>query len=273
MLDAALREIHRRDWLEDVNFLNQELAVDGAVAAGLRQSPPSIITGDPFSLARGKCILVVGINPAWPSKERIERVDCQRAQIAWETGYETYRANRRSYFAEAAGPLGRTKRGDERYSSHFSRLGNWIAKSLGLAPENWNAGPTARRLFRESAAIFDLIPYWSTDTRHLDLNKSDPSAHACLGAWKAVLTAFIEEKKPWAIIVNNCGKRTLIGKMLDCTLTSVPDTGFHIAMRGDKCGTPVLSHPFLNSWRITRAEYQRQFATVLRGLKLSPPSK
>lgn len=263
MLDTALREFHARDWQRDVEILDRELAVDGALSADLKTSPPSIITGDPFKLGRGKCLLVVGINPGWPRDEITQQKDCQRASDAWKAGYDHYRSDRQSYFAEAAGPVGRTKNADERYNSrHFSRLGNTISKALKIAPPGWEPGPTARALFRERAAIFDLVPYWSADTRMLDLNKHDLDQQDCLAAWKRVLSAFIEEKRPRAIVVNNCGKRTLIEEMLDCRLAPVPDTSAYAALRNGDGDTPIIAHPFLSSWHINATEYERQFASA-----------
>jgi hypothetical protein len=202
----------------------------------------------------------------------MQRIDCEPAQRAWERGFDIYREHRRQYFYEAPGPLGRTKKGDPRYSQHFSRLGNFIGKASGTTPTGWDPGPTARRLFRRHAAIFDLLPYWSSDTRHLDRSRVRLDRHASIAAWQAVLNAFIEEKQPVAIIVNNCGDRALIQTMLSCSLAPVPQTEFYggVSETAD-LRIPVLAHPFLSSWRRSQQEYTRQFQEWVRNMALRQP--
>jgi hypothetical protein len=261
-LEVALRSFHGRNWREDIGQLNKQLCRPGAPDAGLQLSPPSIITGDPFELKSGACILVLGINPGWPRKHTRQRVDCFPAQRAWELGFDAYREHRRGYFACTAGHAGKTRNADVRYNGHhFSRLGNAIAGGLGVARPGWDVGPTARWLFRERAAIFDLLPYWSTDTQNMDLSRMDADSQSCVAAWKQVIDAFIEEKAPVAIIVNSSGQRMLVEKMLSCETAPILSTGFS----GGRClslgdGIPVLAHPFLGSWRgLTRDEYVDRF--------------
>lgn len=270
-LERALRQFHLRDWQADVVQLNGELAARRAHTAGLESSPPSIITGDPFSMPSGNCLLVVGINPGWPPAAR-QRIDCAPAELAWKRGFDAYRDHRRSYFDEGRGRPGRTKNADRRYSPHFSRLGNFIATALGFGEHHWDAGPLARKLFRECAAIFDLLPYWSTNTHDLDRHRVEPERQGCMSDWRAVLRAFIAEKRPTAIIVNNSGSRDLISRMLECDIEPVPETSFYGGYReGNGSRTPVLAHPFLSSWRRTKAEYVRQFRASAAHLSLPSP--
>lgn len=271
-LENKLRAFYRRDWHADVDILNRDLARGDRDTARFEFSPPSIITGDPFRLTPGNCLLVVGINPAWPNTEHKRRIDCHSAQLAWETGFEAYRAHRRSYFAEAHGRDGRTRNADQRYSPHFSRLGNAIAHAVGAMEPGWDAGPVARKLFRESAAIFDLLPYWSADIRHVDLSRVDLDRHDCISHWNGVIEAFIDEKAPALIIVNNCGQRSLIEAMLDCALRPVEGTDFYAARRSDLVrGTPVIAHPFLTNWRKSKAQYLAEFQASLKHLGVPSP--
>lgn len=257
MLSEALQKFHRRAWKNDVAYLNEVLAKRGT-DAGLKSTPPSIITGDPFALPVGRCLLVLGINPRWPSDPQDRKRDCDAAEQAWDQGFDSYRLHRQGYFSEGLGQPGKTKKGDDRYSRHFSKLGNSIAHSIGSAHSGWDAGPNARRLFRERAAIFDLIPYWSTDTSNLDISRIDPGVQDCVRDWHEVIHAFIAEKKPAAIIVNNCGQPKIIEAMLGCSLDRFLDTPCSMGRVGkSETGSPILAHPFLSNWRTTRADYVR----------------
>lgn len=266
MFEDALREFHSRDWRVDVATLNTNLAKLPGLDAGLQFSPPSIITGDPFALTSGSCVLVVGINPGWPRSTRLREIDCARAESAWAESFDAYRHHRKTYFEEARGPRGRTRNSDPRYSRHFSRLGNTLAQTLGFGSPGWSAGPVARQLFRDHAAILDLLPYWSTNTQSLDLGAVDMAPGGCMAAWREVVGAFILEKAPQLIVVNNCGQRSLIAQMLGCTLNAVPSSDFYAGRRQD--GTPVIAHPFLSSWRRTRADYMTHFNASARYLKI-----
>lgn len=139
--ERELRRFHALDWRSCVRELDVALARDRGRPSGLEMSPPSIITGDPFALRSGNCVLVVGINPGWPNAE-MQRIDCAPARDAWEMGFDRYKAYRGGYFDEGPGAPGRTKKGDPRYSSHFSRLGNTLARALGVAETEWDPGPT-----------------------------------------------------------------------------------------------------------------------------------
>jgi hypothetical protein len=233
-------------------------------------SPPSIITGDPFVLQADNCVLVVGINPGWPDAE-MQRLDCLPARHAWEAGFDSYKAHRRPYFDEAPGEPGRTKNADPRYNRrHFSRLGNTLSRALGVAEDHWDAGPNARRFFRQFAAILDLLPYWSRDTGNLNLTAA--VGQDCVRQWHEVVSAFIREKRPRLIIVNNLTEPAVINGMLGCEIVPVPGSGFFVGRTGaDALETPVLAHPFLSRWRVTRATYIEQFTDALRVLGLRVP--
>lgn len=233
-------------------------------------SPPSILTGDPFSLEPENCVLVVGINPGWP-KLKMQKVDCEPAQEAWEAGFDEYKLHRSTFFEEAPGRLGRTSNADPRYNKgHFSRLGNTIARAVRAAENDWNPGPTARCFFREHAAILDLIPYWSRDATNLNLAAAPQQD--CVRQWHRVIAAFVLEKRPRLIVVNNCGHIALINEMLSCEVSPVASSGFYAAYAGaGQLKTPVLAHPFISQWRITQRSYIDRFSEALTALDLSLP--
>jgi hypothetical protein len=269
--ERALRRFHALDWRRCVHELDVALATDRSRPSGLEMSPPSIITGDPFALRPDNCVLVVGINPGWPGAE-MQRIDCAPAREAWEAGFDAYKNHRQGYFHEGAGEAGRTTNADLRYNRHhFSRLGNTLARALGVADEEWDAGPNARQFFRDFAAILDLIPYWSRDTRNL--NVAAALGHECVRQWHEVVSAFVREKRPRLIIVNNRSELAVINGMLGCEIAPVPGGGFFAARTGaDTLETPVLAHPFLSRWRITRATYLEQFSEALSILGVRVPA-
>lgn len=265
--ERELRRFHALDWRSCVRELDVALVRDRARPSGLEMSPPSIITGDPFALRSGNCVLVVGINPGWPSAE-MQRIDCDPAREAWEAGFDGYRAHRRPYFQERPGQPDRTSNADPRYNGHhFSRLGNTLARALGVVNEDWDAGTNARNFFRQFAAILDLIPYWSRDTRNLNLAAA--IRQDCVQQWHEVIAAFIEEKRPRLIIVNNRSEPAVINGMLGCEIAPVGRGGFFGART--RAGTPVLAHPFLSRWRITRQAYIERFSEAVRELGVSRP--
>jgi hypothetical protein len=261
--ESELRRFHALDWRSCVRELDVALATNRARPSGLEMSPPSIITGDPFALNRSNCVLVLGINPGWPDAE-MQRIDCVPAREAWELGFDAYKIHRQHYFQEVPGELGGTRNADPRYNRHhFSRLGNTLARALRVAEDDWDAGPNARRFFREYAAILDLIPYWSRDTHNLNLAAA--VQQDCVRQWHVVVSAFIREKRPRLIIVNNRSKPAVINGMLDCEITPVPGGGFYAGRTGaDTFETPVLAHPFLSRWRITRQTYIDQLSQAVR---------
>jgi hypothetical protein len=74
---TALRRFHERNWREDAGDLDGSLARRAQGTAGLAATPPSIITGDPFSLEADSCVLVLGINPRWPGS-RLQKLDAEQ---------------------------------------------------------------------------------------------------------------------------------------------------------------------------------------------------
>lgn len=270
--EGELRRFYQRNWKSDIATLNHELASSGSTSAGLVETPPSIITGDPFALEAGRCILVLGINPGWRAG-RVAEIDAGPAQAAWDEGFGAYRKHRSSYFNETLMPSRKTTKPDRRYSAHFSRLGNNIAIALGLAQIGGNAGSSARRLFRNRAAIFDLIPYWSTDTKKIDFKKFDPTTHTCLIEWHRVIDKFITEKKPVAVVINNSGNIDLVAGVLNVNFRSDISNGFYIGNRNDNCNTPVIAHRFLSQWRgIKNEDYIARFRIAAKQVELSIPA-
>ena len=216
--------------------------------------------------------MVLGINPGWPSP-KIQQIDCKPAQRAWEAGFDEYRLHRRHYFAEAAGKPGHTKKADQRYNGrHFSRSGNFLASALGVAHEGWDAALNARRFFRENAAILDLLPYWSRDTKNLNL--AGALQQESVRHWRKVISAFIKEKQPKLVVVNGNGKTNhdLIEGILGCNLSAATRGQILMGRAGtENLETVVLAHPFLSRWKVKRPDAIEQFSAALRASQLSIP--
>lgn len=129
-------------------------------------------------------------------------------------------------------------------------------------------GTNARRFFRQFAAILDLIPYWSRDTHNLNLAAT--AGQKCVRAWHQVIAAFIEDKRPRLIIVNNRSQPAVINGMLDCEIVPIGDGGF---LGGTTAANvPVLAHPFLSNWRgVSQNSYIERFSDAVHLLGLSNP--
>lgn len=236
--ERAMRAFFARDYKADVALLNRGLAKRGHPDAGLVEAPPSILTGDPFSLEPGNCMVVIGINPKWSDTDKQKAVDARPAEAAWAQGFDAYRHHRASYFSD----------GDPRYNGrHFSRLGNAITGGfLGRAGDN--ARKNALEFFGRQAAIFDLLPYWSKKADSLDLGRVDPASDGPIRQWYTVLQSFFAEKRPRAIVINTSGFRSLVENMLGCRLDLMPECNVyagHAEITQDR--VPIFMHAQLSS--------------------------
>ena len=224
----AMEEFWKRNYKCDIEAMRP--------AARFEDAPPSILTGDPFA-APQRCIMVLGINPKWQGNGHIFQNEIGRMRGYHPTGFAEYHLWRTGYFCGAL-----------YYGRYFTRLGTALGRSFRSASleharrkrsTGWNAG---RWLFDTHAVKFDLLPWWSRNVSGFDfraLAKSEPVA-----SWKAVITAFVEERKPAAIVVNGCGQRQLVEAFFDTSLKRV--CGFE-AWTGSWSDTPILVHRQLNA--------------------------
>jgi len=80
----AVESFWLRPFENDVHLLNISLAKAGR-CAGIELFPPSVLTGDPFQLPEGNCLLVLGMNPKWQgNKAAFLKYDLTPAKSAYE---------------------------------------------------------------------------------------------------------------------------------------------------------------------------------------------
>lgn len=231
LLHDAFCRFWRRDYMDDVALLNAELRAPGADSAGLAEMPPSILTGDPFALTAGECVVVIGKNPSFPGQTG----DLAAAIAEHASGsYEDYVHRRSLYFADHD-PLGQ-------YNwRHFSRLGNLLREHVPIV-----RGNSPREAFRNSVAVFDLLPWWSRNTRSIHQSRLagniEPLRH-----WQELLREVIQVLSPRLIVVHGTGFRDLAATILDTQFERF-DFGSPNGYRGVgysgrlHSGTPVLAH-------------------------------
>lgn len=247
-LRQCVREFLRRDYENDVEVLNRALARDGKATAGFVSAPPSVLTGDPYSLSPGNCIGVTGLNPMWHADAQRE-ADRTIAELNEDrmTAYESRRAR---FFDD----------GSEEYNPHhFSRLGNRL-RNAGLDIP----AATPRDVFRNHAFVTDLLPWWSTNIDAIDPRKLSTAIEP-LAAWHTVLTYFLRELRPSLLIVHGSAFRRLAETLLDVELQEFRYAGNRRAWAGTNRTheIPVLMHGQVTAIRGPQSDtvYQNLIST------------
>lgn len=204
---AELGDFWLRSYERDVTLLNEALRKPLARTAGFESAPPSILTGDPFSLTPGDCFVVLGLNPHWrtgglegewarhdvlPSIRDHEHLD-----------FERYRARRAGFFEP----------GNPQYNKHhFSKLGNRLGRCL-CNPQI----DDAKDVFRRKVLMLDLLPWWSRDTKCIDPQRLNSDIEPLI-LWKDIIQKFIGILRPTAIIVNGASMRAFAASFLGTKL-------------------------------------------------------
>jgi len=237
----AVETFWLRPYVTDVKLLNRRISFDG-VSAGLEEVPPSVLTGDPFSLARGGCIAVLGINPAFPGQPG--DVDRARDEYSGKNFDEHYH-RRAQFFLE-----------DDSYNQynggHFTKLGNRIGRCLFDPPIEG-----ARRVFREKVLMLDLLPWWSVNADRISPTAienylADGGPENPLRAWQSLTGLFFEVLRPTALIINGSKYWHLAEALLRVTLREfqwgTTPSGRRRLARGGRManGAPILMHMHLS---------------------------
>lgn len=227
VLRHSVRMFLARDYKRDVDILNRKLARERQPSAGFVSAPPSVLTGNAYSLTPGKCIGVLGLNPMWHSRAQ-EEADRTVAELA-AGRIDLYESRRANFFSDDS---------EEYNPHHFSRLGNRLRNSpLGIS------AASARDVFRHHAFVTDLLPWWSTNIEAIDPAKLSLDIEP-LAAWQDVLMRFLSALRPTLLIVHGSAFRTFAELLLDTELCEFRYTGNRRAWSGTSraSGIPVLMH-------------------------------
>lgn len=242
-LSSAIRSFLGRPYRLDIDELDLALAERGRGSAGLtKYAPPSVLTGNPYALERGRCIGIFGINPHCLGLEdvRADRdVLISRAQI--DAGrMEDYEATRANFF----------ELGDPQYNAeHFNRLIERIQVGLLGYDER------AVRDFGAQAFMLDLLPWWSSNVAAIDPKRCTLSLEP-LSAWKELLDVFVDELQPRLILVNGSSFAQWAGHLFGAKFTRFvyrewrSESGrccrLHALHGRHRNGTPILMHGQVN---------------------------
>lgn len=244
LFKEAVRGFWLRDWRADVELLDRALARSGAPGAGLVCEPPSLLTGDPFQIAIGEGLLVLGLNPKWQGDDAtFQRCDAGPARAAREReDFSVYCAQRAAYFD----PDSRAS-----YGRYFTRLGAALAAGFfDTSVPSRNAAADARRFLRHHVAKLDLLPWWSARTAAIDDARVTVALEP-IAAWAEIIRLAADTLRPRAIVVNGSGWRRLVGEVfdIDLSLRTVKAASDKLisAYFGRYGDTPVLVHAQLNS--------------------------
>lgn len=227
----TLRAFWLRDYLDDVRQLDHAIRKRAALPTGLQAVPPSVLTGDPFALTPGHCVLVLGKNPSFPGRPGDVEASCDDHRRKDFAGYY----ERRKLFFSDHDPL------DQYNWRHFSRLGNLLRSHVpGLR------GASAKEAFRDSVGVFDLLPWWSRDTSGINAQKLSSELEP-LCCWRGVLRLTIETLQPTLVVVHGSGFLDAARAILETELRRFdfqsPNGYSGVAYSGRAAfGVPVLAH-------------------------------
>lgn len=239
--ELVYRELEKfwsRPYEADVALLNRELKKSSCATAGLEVAPPSVLTGDISRLEPGNCIVVLGKNPAWRKgglSAPWAKADVLPTIRDHNNGdFATYRKRRARYF-EPGNP--------QNHGGHFTKLGNVLRANIHLPAHD------ARSFLNNHVAIFDVIPWWSVDTKKIDASRLtqdiEPVRH-----WHEVLTTAFRHLRPNVIIVHGVGFSTVAEKILGISLENFVWTMCHGRSVRGLAGvfdgaTPVIGLPLV----------------------------
>jgi hypothetical protein len=235
-LKKAVYDFMSRDYVADVNELNQLIRKNRSNSANLRpEMPPIPFTGDPWSKKQGNCTLLFSINPKWHEpgtnqyekefREAIQLVD--KFHAGDEGAFTNYLKLRTDYFNSGMA-----------YGKHFTYLANRFR-------ENWY---DVEDVWSEHVLCMDCLPWFSDNTDDID-NEQLRDAFSnleSLNSYRKIIEEVVLLTRPSRIQLN--GKPTRIAFeaiFADKPFTSSNNWGMHtgeVTISGFTI--PVLAHNF-----------------------------
>jgi hypothetical protein len=245
-IKLKLKEFLRRDYHQDVERLNAQLGKAGD-AGFATEMPPLPFAGDPFSLQRGNCIAVVGINPKWHGWEskfspvnREQKTYIDSFIAGDEEAFNKFLSSRASEFEE--GPY---------YGNYYTKLGNHLFREWfqGKVSSRQEGPEAAKEVFRRYVLKTDLLPWFSENTNKIDAEKLRSSQDCALLAYYEILRLLFSGLRPKWIQFNGSQMLDLIEAATETGLKRIQiNERMYIRVgRSKKFETPILVHGFVNS--------------------------
>jgi len=207
-IHRAAVELMMRDHVEDVRRLNSILG--RSVSADLSEDvPPNPFVGNPTSLKVGKCIAIMGINPAFDRKMRFNFVHNEiDIPIMCKDGFMVSR--KVSSFEPWIQKINNYYFSDAYNGGYFTTIGKKLGATWFIGRENSEIdSEMARTILHNNTIKFDTIPYYSidadslsservADAMNVEKDDMDPSLRAHVNC----IEALIEETRPNRLLVN-----------------------------------------------------------------------
>ena len=236
----AVHDFMNRDFSKDVNEINRLIRQNKNISANLRSDiPPIPFSGDPWTKAKGNCVLSIGINPRAhnPGDNQYEKeirasIELVKSHLnGGQSALRKYIDSRREYFHTV------------KYGAHFTFLENRYK-------EYWYSGED---VWQKRIQSMDIIPYFSNNAVAIsnDSYVTQFNEHLALLDYRNIIEEMVDLIEPNWIHLNG---------VLPCDVFESAYASESYTMRGldEKKGVcfgnciignweiPVLSHNFIN---------------------------
>ena len=200
---------------------NHESVIDGLnTFLGLKgefllanEVPPNLFVGNPKILQPGKCIALIGINPAYrPDDSSFLDSEINLAKSC----LEKWRSSKDSkdlqpWFTKMENFF----LGDSYYGRYFTRLGNIIGQ--GIFSETWasyKGQKAARMIFHKHVLKFDILPYYSKKAGfNNQLLHEIYSSEPALIAYQEYISSMIDFANPRFVILNGMSVTSVVEEL------------------------------------------------------------
>jgi hypothetical protein len=237
-LKKVVYDFMSRDYVADVNELNQLIRKKSSKSANLRpEMPPIPFTGDPWSKEQGNCTLLFSINPKWHEpgtnqyekefREAIQHVN--KFQAGDEGAFADYLKLRTDYFKSGMA-----------YGKHFTYLANRFRENWYDVDDVWS----------DHVLCMDCLPWFSDNTDDIDNErlKESYSTLSSLIAYRKIIEEVVLLTRPSRIQLNGEPARIAFEKIFDGSFKPHERWGMYtgrVTISG--VTIPVLAHNF--AWK------------------------
>lgn len=195
-----------------IKELNSFLGLKGEFLLA-EEVPPNLFVGNPNILEPGKCIALIGINPAY----RPEDSSFQETEIKLPSScLNRWRLSKdKNDLAPWFSKMEDFFLGDSYYGRYFTRLGNIIGQ--GIFSDTWSSykGQSAARMtFHKHVLKFDILPYYSQKAGfNIPLLHQKYSTDPALIAYQEYISSMIDFAKPRFVIMNGMSVTAVVEEL------------------------------------------------------------